>query len=267
MKVLDLKKDTIFKSFMMSKNTNNYKAKLIHLITGISEIDLKKAVYQSIEHPISNSSDKVYKTDIITTVKNHILSLEMNKKFYEDSLIKNSDYRSKIISESLKSGESYQTQRQVIQINFDNYHIYKGDRIIYEFRMREKETLEEEYRNSSISYHVDLENLKRYNKDDELKKLLEIFISEDIDKLRGSKEMDEAIEELERLSQDENIIGLYDAELLQEKHEKSIREEGLKEGINQEKIEIAKNLLKMNMKIEDISKATNLSVEKIDKLR
>ena len=79
--------------------------------------------------------------------------------------------------------------------------------------------------------------------------------------------MDEAIEELERLSQDENIIGLYDAELLQEKHEKSIREEGLKEGINQEKIEIAKNLLKMNMKIEDISKATNLSVEKIDKLR
>ena len=84
----------------------------------------------------------------------------MNKQYYEDAIIKNSNYRSKIISESLKSGESYIDQKQVIQINFDNYHIYSGSKIIYEFRMTEKDTLEEEHPNSSISYHIDLENLK-----------------------------------------------------------------------------------------------------------
>ena len=49
---LKLTSDIVFKSFMMSKNTNNYKARLIHLITGIPESDLKKAIYQSVELPI-----------------------------------------------------------------------------------------------------------------------------------------------------------------------------------------------------------------------
>ena len=83
--------------------------------------------------------------------------------------------------------------------------------------------------------------------------------------------MDEAINELERLSQDENIIGLYDAELLQEKHEKSIKEEGIKEGIkegiNQRNIEIAKNLLNENISIELITKTTGLTLKEIENLK
>ena len=40
----------------------------------------------------------------------------------------------------------------------------------------------------------------------------------------------------------------------------------MKEGAKQEKIEIAKNLLKMNLAIEDIEKATDLSKEEIIQL-
>ena len=202
MKVLDIKKDLIVKSFMMSKNTNTYKARLIHLITGISEEDLMNATYQSLEHPVNKDKDKVYKTDIIATIDKQILSIEMNKKYYEDSLIKNSNYRSKLISESLNSGESYDNEKQVIQINFDNFHIYSGNKIIYKFKMLECDTLDEEYPNSSISYHIDLVNLKSYNKNDEIKELLEIFIKDDTKGLGGSVAMDEAVNELERLSQD-----------------------------------------------------------------
>ena len=39
-----------------------------------------------------------------------------------------------------------------------------------------------------------------------------------------------------------------------------------KEKVKQEKLEIAKNLLNLNMSIDDISKATGLSKEEIDKM-
>ena len=42
---------------------------------------------------------------------------------------------------------------------------------------------------------------------------------------------------------------------------------GYEQGVEQNKNEIAKKLLNMNMSIEDISKATNLSIEEIKKLK
>ena len=42
--------------------------------------------------------------------------------------------------------------------------------------------------------------------------------------------------------------------------------DGITKGISQEKINIAKNLLSMNMSLEDISKATGLSIEEIKKI-
>ena len=54
--------------------------------------------------------------------------------------------------------------------------------------------------------------------------------------------------------------------LLSEARENGIND-GISKGVSQEKASIAKNLLSMNMPIEDISKATGLSVEEINKLR
>ena len=141
--------------------------------------------------------------------------------------------------------------------------------------MLEIDTLEEEYEGESISYHIDLENLKSYNKEDELKKLLELFISENVENLRGIDIMDEAINELEILSQNENIIGLYDAELLEQSIREEIKdkalknglEKGIKKGISQRNTEIAKNLLKENIDISIISKTTGLSISEIEKLK
>ena len=42
--------------------------------------------------------------------------------------------------------------------------------------------------------------------------------------------------------------------------------DGISEGENKKSIEIAKNLLSMNMPLEDISKATGLSIEEIKKI-
>ena len=42
--------------------------------------------------------------------------------------------------------------------------------------------------------------------------------------------------------------------------------DGIEQGSNNKSIEIARNLLSMNMKVEDISKATGLSIDEIKKI-
>ena len=54
--------------------------------------------------------------------------------------------------------------------------------------------------------------------------------------------------------------------LLFEARENGIND-GISKGENKKSIEIAKNLLSMNMSLEDISKATGLTVEEINKLK
>lgn len=83
--------------------------------------------------------------------------------------------------------------------------------------------------------------------------------------------MEEAINELERISKDEKIIGLYDAEKVEAKVRNTqiegARRDGIEEGAQKKQIEIAKNLLKENIDIQTIINATGLSKNEIDSLK
>ena len=116
MKTLELTSDVVFKSFMLSDNTKNYKARLFSLITGIKEEDLKKAKYTSQELKNENKNHKTYKADIIVEVDNHIINIEMNKEYYDGVIEKNSSYYSKLRSEILTHGDNYVDLKKIIQI-------------------------------------------------------------------------------------------------------------------------------------------------------
>ena len=62
-RILELTNDIVFKAFMMSENTKEYKERLIHLITGLDEKELLEAEYVCKEFPVNNKKDKVYKSD------------------------------------------------------------------------------------------------------------------------------------------------------------------------------------------------------------
>ena len=245
MRLLELTSDTVFKAFMMSEKTNKYKARLIHLITNIPEDELLHATYTSEELPVNNKKDKIYKTDIIVRVNKHIVNIEMNKDYYEGLIIKNGTYTNKLGSEKYEKGQNYLETEQIIQINIDNFHKYKGNKLIYEFMMREKETGEIET-NLLKSYHIDLSYLDniRYNESNELERICLLFKENNKEIqtiLRRDNIMDEAYEELERLSSDEKIIGLYDAEKVEQKILNTRLESARLEGIEQGKSEGEKN--------------------------
>ena len=79
--------------------------------------------------------------------------------------------------------------------------------------------------------------------------------------------MEEYVKESIKASQDEEVIGLYDKELHLEKLRLSELEEAREKGIEQEKIEIVKNMLKDEVDISVISKYTGLSKEEIESLK
>ena len=140
--------------------------------------------------------------------------------------------------------------------------------------MKEVETNEIE---SDIieSYHINLPYLKKkcYNKDIELEKLCKLFVieEEEIHNLKGDEIMEEALNELEKLSQDEKIIGLYDKEKVEQKvintRLEGAKLEGISEGKKEAKLEVAKNLLNLNINLDDIISSTGLTKEELEKLQ
>ena len=86
----------------------------------------------------------------------------------------------------------------------------------------------------------------------------------------GNKEALKVVDELERLSENDEFRVLYDAEKMRRKEINSARLDGYDagkvEGLREGKISIAKNFLKDGISIEVISKNTGLSVEELKEL-
>ena len=81
------------------------------------------------------------------------------------------------------------------------------------------------------------------------------------------KEAKEKLEEkTSKMSDDEEVYALYSAYTKEELEKNTLIEEAEQRGIEKNKLEIAKNMLKKGMNIEDIIDITGLTKEQIKKL-
>ena len=78
--------------------------------------------------------------------------------------------------------------------------------------------------------------------------------------------MEEYVKESKKTSTKEEVIGLYDKELYDEAMEYHRIRHAREEGMQKEKIEIAKNMLEKNIEIDLISSCTGLSIKEIESL-
>ena len=65
----------------------------------------------------------------------------------------------------------------------------------------------------------------------------------------------------------QEMLNRWDIQIAENKGYEQGIEEGKKHGIEERNTEIVKNLIKMNLSLEDIEKITNLSKEEIEKLK
>ena len=209
----------------------------------------------------------------------------MNNYYYKKLNKRNDIYLFKIVSLSDKS--------VTIQININNFRSKDGS-VIKRYTLKDDEGKEEDEL-GLIKYDIYLENIKeKYYNNDKLTKLEKYMLmlklrkrEELLEVSKGDKSMSEVYKKLDDLSKDKYYALLYDEEEKKAYENKCILEDaiedakengyssgynsgydsGKSDGISNEKINIAKNLLSMNMTLEDISKATGLSIEEINNLK
>lgn len=69
------------------------------------------------------------KSDIVVSIGNKYINIEMNSEYYKGVFDKNDAYLNKLKMTMYKAGESYYKAGQVIQINFNEFYHFKEKRI------------------------------------------------------------------------------------------------------------------------------------------
>lgn len=171
------------------RECREYLVRIISTTTGIDINDLRNNIelvtpeINSNKNFVESTVDSIYKT------KDKYFNIEIN---YNNSLVarvKNSTYLYNAILRQIDNNKKYNSVLPVIQININNFDIYKEDRFVYETKMLE--TKIHKIRDELITiYDINLEKLKEidYNeikkgKSYNLEKLLYIFVCNDKDRL------------------------------------------------------------------------------------
>ena len=227
--------------------------------------------------------------DIIAKLPNgEIINLEFYTKYDKNSEIKSFMYISRLFSNVLDKGESYNKMNEIKQINFvkgDNVH--NNNELIRKYLVINEKDITDLLQPELFQiYIVDVDQSKKMkynlgNKFSRWARLIAAESKEEMEKIvKGCEIMEDVYEEMKRFSE-EGWVGesyFHPTRLIMSQHlteleeakEKSMAEglaSGLAEGERNRNIEIAKNMLKDNVEIELIQRYTNLSLEEIKKLK
>ena len=180
---------------------------------------------------------------------------------------------------SIKKSKEYTKGKKVLQINLDNYDRFKEGKFVYKTSLIEENIYVK--RNKEIEiYDINLDYLKyvAYNdiKKNKLARLLYLLVETDEEKIKKIYEGDELLMDVKKEA--ERIMENFDALLYYDPYElgkevgmdKGIdigRDEGISIGRNEGKTETAYNLVKAGVDLGVISKATNISIQDLQKMR
>ena len=191
-------------------------------------------------------------------------------------------YWAKMYTMQAKEGDTYDTLKKCITINIVDYEFLPVNKVHTVYHLTEDET---RYRLTDVLevHFCELEKLRtgmEISDADEpalnWMKFLAARTKGEMEMIaKDDKEIKEAYDYLQVISKDREKRMVYEARqawlMDQRTREKVAREEGMREGMQEgaekEKINIAKNLLSVGMAIADIAKVTGLMAEEIEKLR
>lgn len=278
-KKLTLKNDVIFQAFFSRKGNEKY---LIDFLNALLKINIIKIeIREEVNLEKLSKSEKGGRLDLLATLNDDtIVNIEMQMENSGNILQRNEVYQSKIMSRESRAGVEYEDTKQIISVFILNYNLFG-----FEEYMQKTVTVLEEHRDYCIdksiqTYYIQLPKFRKINPDmnNKLNQWLVFIDGEDWGKIKmaekNNKILKEAEKEVNYLTGDAETRRLAE---LREKWDfdwnwsmgyakKEGREEGRKEMLKKQK-ETAKKLLKMGLSIEQISEATELSKEEINKLK
>ena len=275
--------DRAFKEvFLKPDNSDLLKA----LLEFILKIKIDKLEIKKTELLSGNVNIKDKRVDAIVHTGNKKIEIEINSQNKDYLHTRSTAYICNIYQSNASVGDTYNEDTDIVQVNLtwglgrnnDEMKIYKI--------MNEKGEL---YVKNFIIYEINMDYYDKiwYSKNEEEIKKNQYMIMLDLDKkelenMPKDKIVDKYITNVTIVNDDPEFQKYMSEEedkkkiqnsLLSEAKEEGISQgytsginDGISKGENKKSIEIAKNLLSMNMPLEDISKATGLSIEEIKKI-
>ena len=290
--IISLGFDMLFKKVFADDNNIERLEGLISAWLNVDYKEIKGRVkLLNNQKPLKNRKDKEQEYDVVGYINLEsgkvILNIEINMT-KGSVLLRNFTYAANLFTRQFNNKDDYKNVSSLIQLSFDNFEINEENpKIVKHCYMKDEENkiVEENFEVIHINiekcrevwYHKDIENV---NEEDRglvlIGALLTLTNIEEFKQCMEDINMDEGIKEnitdaVEEFSVDKEIYVAYDREKEKERiHRTDVlmaKDEGLKEGAKNEKIEIAKNMLKNNIDISIISNCTNLPVKEIKKLQ
>ena len=271
--------DSMFKTMINNESRMEY---ICYLIASIFNEDYNEVLKNT--KFIKNNIDK-YKNeesnktvDLLCKIKGKILNVEVNNNTSKSSLERNLGYMFSLYSANMKRGHKYNFN-EVIQININNFRFKGRKDVLEECYITNINHIPKDindfqiYSNKIRIINIYLPNIRKkdYNKLKLYEKLLLIFNENDNQLLKnlskGDEIMEKYVKESKEASEQDEVIGMYDKELHDEKlrlaENDEYREKGFKEGIK----ETALKLLQKNIDLNIISECTGISLEELKKLK
>ena len=272
--------DRAFKEVFLNPNNSDLLKALLEFILKIKidKLEIKKTELLS-----GNANIKDKRVDAIVHTGNKKIEIEINSQNKDYLHTRSTAYICNIYQSNASVGDTYNEDTDIIQVNLtwglgrnnDEMKIYKI--------MNEKGEL---YVKNFIIYEINMDYYDKiwYSKNEEEIKKNQYMIMLDLDKkelknMPKDKIVDKYITNVTIVNNDPEFQKYMSEEedkrkiqnsLLSEAKEESISQgisQGYTSGINDGIKQTAKKLLSMNITLEDISKATGLSIEEINKLK
>ena len=260
--------DAVFKAVLTEEK--EVLAEIIELVIGIPKEEvIKNGVIINSEYVRENISETDKKSDLLISIGDNVINLEMDRRYYSGSNKKNNKYIHKIVN--------HYNPKNTVQICFTSYkegEELKGEKkSIRKYMFQDSDGNVEDY--GLEKYKIDLEYIEnKYYNNDDLTRREKIFlmfkesnreILKEISK--GDKIMDKIYKRLDKLSEDEALSLLYDEKEREEEKKQAEIEYAEEHGLNKGIKQTAKNMLERNMNIDVVAEITGLSLEEVIKLK
>ena len=204
--------DAVFKAVLTEEK--EVLAEIIELVIGIPKEEvIKNGVIINSEYIRENIIETDKKSDLLISIGDNVINLEMDRRYYSGSNKKNNKYIHKIVN--------HYNPKNTVQICFTSYkegEELKGEKkSIRKYMFQDSDGNVEDY--GLEKYKIDLEYIEnKYYNNDELTRREKIFLmfkESNREKLKeiskGDKIMDKIYKRLDKLSEDEALSLLYDA--------------------------------------------------------
>ena len=183
-------------------------------------------------------------------------------------------YWSKMYTRQIKAGDDYNKLEKTIVILIADFNIKGLEEVEYHSTWKIIETNSVKKLILTDKFELDIiELLKIKGRENEKDQLLDwlIFLenpeSERVArKMEENENLKEAVEKLDRISEDEKMQRIIELREKAIRDEHAIYDKGIDDGAEKEKLQIAQNMLKENISIDIIIKVTGLTKEEIEKI-